>query len=114
MNLDYYPQVIYFSRHGQSEYNVQDRIGGDPDLSANGIEYAKQLNEFFQTQFNAQERKKIKIMTSTLKRTIQTASYLKLGVQPISMKCLDEINAGICNSAKRVYFDPPSFRYAMK
>ena len=41
---------IYVSRHGESEYNVQDRIGGDSPLSPRGELYAKALGRFFNTQ----------------------------------------------------------------
>jgi broad specificity phosphatase PhoE len=34
---------IYLSRHGQSMFNIDDRIGGDPDLSELGMKYAKSL-----------------------------------------------------------------------
>lgn len=36
-------QVFYFSRHGESEYNVLGRIGGDADLSPRGRKYAERL-----------------------------------------------------------------------
>eukprot|EP01016_Furgasonia_blochmanni_P037584 TRINITY_DN4440_c0_g2_i9.p2 TRINITY_DN4440_c0_g2~~TRINITY_DN4440_c0_g2_i9.p2 ORF type:complete len:165 (-),score=20.02 TRINITY_DN4440_c0_g2_i9:199-693(-) len=34
-------------------------------------------------------------MTSTLKRGIQTASYMRLGTEPLCLKFLDELNAGL-------------------
>ena len=37
------PHVIYLSRHGQSEYNVLGKIGGNPPLSEAGSEYARRL-----------------------------------------------------------------------
>lgn len=35
------PHVIYLSRHGQSEYNVLGKLGGNPPLSPAGQEYAR-------------------------------------------------------------------------
>lgn len=35
-NLHTTPKAIYLSRHGETEYNSQDRIGGDSVLTANG------------------------------------------------------------------------------
>ncbi len=31
---------IYLSRHGESQFNVEDRLGGDPELSEMGERYA--------------------------------------------------------------------------
>ena len=45
---------IYFSRHGQSEYNLDDRLGGNPGLTAKGQRDAMALKifigELLQTQ----------------------------------------------------------------
>jgi len=46
MNLHTLPRTFYLTRHGQSEYNVLGKIGGDSGLSANGLEYAKRLAKF--------------------------------------------------------------------
>ena len=37
------PHTIWLSRHGQSEYNVLGKIGGNPPLSRAGEEYARRL-----------------------------------------------------------------------
>jgi len=34
---------IYLSRHGESEYNTQDRVGGNSKLSEKGEMYSKAL-----------------------------------------------------------------------
>jgi hypothetical protein len=47
MNLHTLPHTFFFTRHGQSEYNVLGKIGGDAGLSSAGTEYAKQLAIFF-------------------------------------------------------------------
>ena len=36
-------RTIYLSRHGESNYNVENRIGGNPGLSSAGLKYAKTL-----------------------------------------------------------------------
>jgi len=41
-----YPRTIYLSRHGESVYNVEKKIGGDSPLSPLGEQYAKRLAEF--------------------------------------------------------------------
>lgn len=40
-------QLYYFSRHGESDYNVLGRIGGDADLSTRGRRYAERLTKYF-------------------------------------------------------------------
>jgi hypothetical protein len=39
-------RTLYFSRHGESEYNVEERLGGDPDLTPRGHRYAKALGHY--------------------------------------------------------------------
>ena len=45
-NLHATHQTIYLSRHGQSEYNFQGKIGGDSGLSKMGEAYAERLGEY--------------------------------------------------------------------
>jgi len=78
---------IYLSRHGESLYNLENRIGGNSDLSSNGKKYSKLLRDFF-------ENHDIKlIFTSNLIRTINTAS--SIDKKKTIIKDLNEINAGI-------------------
>ena len=35
-------------QHGESEFNVSGRIGGDSDLSPRGLTYARALPKFFE------------------------------------------------------------------
>ena len=80
-------------------YNKEDRVGGDSDLSENGLKYCKYLREFFHNEAKS-ERFDLhddgpKLFTSTLIRARHTAGEIQLpNVQPISLKILDEINAG--------------------
>lgn len=41
-----YPRTIYLTRHGESEYNVEKKIGGDSSLSPLGRVYAERLGQF--------------------------------------------------------------------
>lgn len=83
---------ILITRHGESLYNVENRIGGDPPLSESGREYARDLAKF------CRKRQVPKIAyVSTKRRAIETI----IGHDAIFSKCiycpeLDEINAGIC------------------
>ena len=36
-------RVLYISRHGESMYNLDNRIGGNPSLSPQGFKYAQAL-----------------------------------------------------------------------
>lgn len=90
MNIHIAPRSIYICRHGESELNVQQRIGGDSGLTKHGMEFASELDKFIKEQ----NIKDLKVWTSHMKRTIQTAEAL--GVPYEQWKALNEINAGVC------------------
>uniref|UniRef100_A0A8C6LAF4 6-phosphofructo-2-kinase/fructose-2,6-biphosphatase 4 n=6 Tax=Nothobranchius TaxID=28779 RepID=A0A8C6LAF4_NOTFU len=90
MNIHITPRSIYLCRHGESELNVKGRIGGDSGLTTRGKEFAKKLSQFIQTQ-NIQD---LKVWTSQMKRTIQTAEALDVPYE--QWKVLNEIDAGVC------------------
>ena len=46
MNLHTLPRTFYLTRHGQSEYNLLGKIGGDSGLTPAGTEYARRLAIF--------------------------------------------------------------------
>ena len=46
MNLHTLPRTFYLTRHGQSEYNLLGKIGGDSGLTPAGLEYARRLANF--------------------------------------------------------------------
>ena len=52
MNLHITPRPIWFTRHGQSEYNVEDRIGGDSSLTPRGEEYAHALGDWVENNLS--------------------------------------------------------------
>lgn len=90
MNIHVTPRSIYLCRHGESELNVVGRIGGDSGLSTHGSKFASALAGFIQEQ----SIKELKVWTSHMKRTIQTAEAL--GVPYEQWKALNEIDAGVC------------------
>jgi len=51
---------------------VEQRIGGDPDLSTLGVKYSKALAQFIQ----AENIPNMRLWTSLKKRTIQTAQAI--------------------------------------
>lgn len=81
-------KIIYLSRHGESIYNLEQKIGGNSDLSKNGMKYSSKISNYFNNKFN-----KLIVWTSKLKRTIQTAKNLNFPKYEFNE--LNEINAGI-------------------
>ncbi|XP_021950362.1 6-phosphofructo-2-kinase/fructose-2,6-bisphosphatase isoform X3 [Folsomia candida] len=90
MNIHITPRTIYLTRHGETDFNQLGRIGGDSDLSARGRSYAKALSTFI----TEQDMPHLRVWTSWLKRTIQTASGIDAPQE--RWKALNEIDAGIC------------------
>uniref|UniRef100_A0A8C9U0B0 6-phosphofructo-2-kinase/fructose-2,6-biphosphatase 1 n=1 Tax=Scleropages formosus TaxID=113540 RepID=A0A8C9U0B0_SCLFO len=90
MNIHVTPRSIYLCRHGESELNLLGRIGGDSGLSPRGNKFACTLAGFIQSQCI----RNLKVWTSHMKRTIQTAEAL--GVAYEQWKALNEIDAGVC------------------
>ncbi|KAJ8384541.1 hypothetical protein AAFF_G00200740 [Aldrovandia affinis] len=107
MNIHIQPhRTIYLCRHGESEHNMQGRLGGDSALSAGrrdegeantwggggggGRKFAGALTSFMEEQ----SLQGLKVWTSQLRCSIQTAEAL--GVKYEQWKALNEIDAGVC------------------
>ena len=84
---------LYLVRHGETFFNLEDRIGGDSVLTENGLLQARALAEYF-------SNKEIPlIFTSQKKRTIQTAEPIREMQNKcsfIALKEFDEIDSGVC------------------
>ncbi|KAG0344637.1 Fructose-2,6-bisphosphatase [Podila humilis] len=93
MNLHIAPRSIFFSRHGESLFNVMGKLGGDSDLSARGKQYAKSLPLLIATHLGNSEQ--LTVWTSTMRRTIATAEHLTY--PKLQWKALDELDAGVCD-----------------
>jgi broad specificity phosphatase PhoE len=95
---------IYFVRHGQSKYNLDDRLGGNPELTAKGRLDADALCAFLaDIKANEAERgveNEMQIWTSQLRRAMQTAEPAehKLGIPCFRWSSLNEIHAGVCEN----------------
>ena len=112
-NLHAKHQTIYLSRHGQSEYNFQGKIGGDSVLSRMGEKYATRLAEYCERTLcvepDTEEPRPCRLWTSSLQRTIMTARHIKhpkikhpngrdwVQMSPRVLRNLDEIYAGVCD-----------------
>ncbi|EZA57361.1 6-phosphofructo-2-kinase/fructose-2,6-bisphosphatase isoform X1 [Ooceraea biroi] len=84
------PHTLYFSRHGESEYNVLGKVGGDAVLSARGERYAQALSN----KFNAMRIPDLRVLTSRLRRTIATARGIEAPQEHVA--ALNELHAGVC------------------
>ncbi|XP_062247561.1 6-phosphofructo-2-kinase/fructose-2,6-bisphosphatase 2-like isoform X1 [Platichthys flesus] len=90
MNIHVHSHSIYLCRHGESHHNEEGRIGGDAELSERGKQFAVALKDFVEEH----RLSDLKVWTSQLRRTIQTAE--ELGVPYEQWKILNEIDAGVC------------------
>eukprot|EP00607_Mallomonas_marina_P010355 CAMPEP_0182422252 /NCGR_PEP_ID=MMETSP1167-20130531/7888_1 /TAXON_ID=2988 /ORGANISM="Mallomonas Sp, Strain CCMP3275" /LENGTH=458 /DNA_ID=CAMNT_0024600147 /DNA_START=18 /DNA_END=1395 /DNA_ORIENTATION=+ len=80
MNMQIKTHGFYLSRHGQSEYNLLGRIGGDSGLSEHGLGYARKLAEYVDTHITHDEsgaQRPARLWTSSMKRTKETAQFIK-------------------------------------
>ena len=102
--IPYYDQVrdflvtdsvkhLYLLRHGETYFNIENRIGGDSRLTGKGIEQAQALSRYF-------SKKELPIIfTSGMCRTIQTAEPIAAGQKKctvIPLAEFNEIDSGIC------------------
>lgn len=92
MNLHIKPRSVFIARHGETTHNLAGRIGGDADLSEGGHQFAKALPEILQEIHGTAP---LTVWTSTLRRTMQTASYIE--GPKLQWKALDELDAGGCD-----------------
>jgi broad specificity phosphatase PhoE len=92
LNVHIEPRSIWLTRHGESEYNVEGRIGGDAPLSPRGGIYAERLA---QAMNERSPETPVSVWTSTLQRTTQTALPLRTATRP--WRALDEIDSGVCD-----------------
>ncbi|MEW5773364.1 MAG: 6-phosphofructo-2-kinase/fructose-2,6-bisphosphatase [Thermodesulfobacteriota bacterium] len=86
---------LYLVRHGQTFYNLEDRLGGDSELTETGRSQARLMAEHFR-------RTAIPfIFSSRKRRAVQTAQPL-LDLQPgcrlVTLAEFDEIDAGVCEN----------------
>ncbi|CCI39611.1 unnamed protein product [Albugo candida] len=96
-NLQLRPRPIWLTRHGESMFNTQKRIGGDSPLSPLGLQYAMQLDRFINTYYPTPNTN-LSVWTSTMLRTGMTVERIAArGRAVVKWKQLDEIDAGICD-----------------
>lgn len=85
---------LFLLRHGETFFNLEDRIGGDSELTEKGWGQARDLAEHFSSIHIPI------IFTSNYKRTHQTAGAIAARQEHctvIALSEFNEINAGICD-----------------
>ena len=96
INFKVSTKKIFISRHGESLYNLKNRIGGDSSITQNGMNYARKLYNYISLNYKKNE---IIIITSNLKRTKETASlFIENGFNVKHLDIINEINGGICEN----------------
>ncbi len=86
--------ILYFIRHGQTDWNVAGRIQGsyDSELNETGIDQAKELG----SKVLESDLKIVRIYSSKQKRALKTAAIISeiTNVECIPIDGLEEINLG--------------------
>ena len=84
---------LFLIRHGETHFNLENRIGGDSRLTGNGLDQAERLARHFK------DKKIPVIFTSTRVRTLQTAEPIKRLQRRstiIPLEEFNEIDSGVC------------------
>ncbi|CAF0954411.1 unnamed protein product [Rotaria sordida] len=89
MHIHVLPRTIYLTMHGESEMNVQQRIGGSSSLSPAGKAYTEALAQYI-TNEKIQD---LIVWTSQMEQTISTAANINAPKE--QWKALNGIHAGI-------------------
>jgi broad specificity phosphatase PhoE len=92
-NLQISTRPIWLTRHGESRFNPENRIGGDPPLSPLGEAYGRRLGEYVNRHFAPEDG--LEVWTSTLQRARQTGGFVTQDT--LQWRSLDEIDAGVCD-----------------
>ncbi|MCL2123263.1 MAG: 6-phosphofructo-2-kinase/fructose-2,6-bisphosphatase [Desulfovibrionaceae bacterium] len=90
-------RCLYLVRHGQTAFNLEGRIGGDPTLTPRGLSQAKSLATHLQGKALSY------IFTSTRVRSLQFAEPLlaeRPNASTLAMPEFDEIFAGECEGMR--------------
>ncbi len=99
MNLHTESRPLFLCRHGESEFNAINLIGGDCGLSEKGVAFSKALTEYMMAEeLTESESKELVIWTSTMRRAKETVVPFKGRCNRLlEWRALREIEAGICD-----------------
>jgi len=93
MNVHTARSTIWLTRHGESEFNVEGRIGGDSGLTERGELFARSVRDFLEARLGVTST--VSVWTSTMRRSIETSAFLPW--RATRLRALDEIDAGVCD-----------------
>ena len=96
MNFSIKTKTLWVTRHGESEFNLSQKIGGDPPLSEKGERYAEALAVFFHETYPPNTHRLL-VWSSELQRSVKTASYLSSRYSYSKTRLLNELDAGSCD-----------------
>ncbi len=88
---------LYLMRHGQTQFNLEGRIGGDPALTEKGMQQARAM------ALHVREETIPWLFTSTRLRSHQTATPIlstRPETQHIALSEFDEIWSGVCEGMR--------------
>ena len=103
LNVNIRNKTIYLTRHGETENFVNEVLGTDSNLSENGIEFSKLVFERLLEDLSINElynKSNCRILTSSMKSTKQSASYLTEIGTLIERKDLDDLHIGELDGVK--------------
>eukprot|EP00903_Cladosiphon_okamuranus_P005436 g5422.t1 len=95
MNLHVEGKPVFISRHGESMFNTQGLIGGNPPLSPLGEEYAKVLADYVE-ESEELDTNELCVWSSTMRRARQTAAGITKS-RYVEWRALREIEVGVCD-----------------
>jgi len=95
MNLRISARPVWLSGCGETEYDIHERLGGDPELTLNGEDYAHKLAAWVDEHMLKEDNQELTVWTSTLKRSIRTAQYIPH--PKVQLRGLDDLERGLCD-----------------
>jgi broad specificity phosphatase PhoE len=97
MNVSNKTKMVWLTLHGETSYDVEQRMGGNPLLSEKGVQFSKALATFFHEMYPP-ETHRLLVWSSELQRAVKTASYLSPHYSYSKTRILNELDVGICET----------------
>ncbi|ETO30938.1 hypothetical protein RFI_06184 [Reticulomyxa filosa] len=100
MHINLKRKTIFLTRHGESEFDVSGKIGGDSPLTILGKTYAEEMAEWVskQPEFGDKDDR-MRIWCSAMKPAMQTADIVKKYDSDLVIyqwKALNDLDGGVC------------------
>ena len=91
LNVHIHPRKIWLCIHGETDYDVQGILGGDPDLNDRGVQFSKVLHDFINEK---SKDEKVSILCDTSHRVYQTVRPLQYEYNINYCNLLHELDGG--------------------